>query len=77
MRAGPQAASARPAPTVQRPPGGDGGVIGDDPHHAGAAFDLLVDVLEQVGAPGLFQVGPREVTERQHARCQLRRRPPT
>jgi hypothetical protein len=30
---------------------GDGGVVGEDAEDAGAAFDLLIDPLQQVGAP--------------------------
>ena len=45
---------------------GDRGVIGEDADDAGAALDLLVDPLQQVGAPDLFPVGLWKVTERQH-----------
>jgi len=45
---------------------GDGSVVGEDPDDAGAAFDLLVHALEQVGAPDLAPVGLREVAEGQH-----------
>jgi len=40
---------------------GDGGVVGEDADHAGAALDLLVDAIEQVGAPDLAPVGLWEV----------------
>ena len=36
---------------------GDRGVIGEDADDAGAALDLLVDPLQQVSAPDLFQWG--------------------
>ncbi len=29
-------------------------IVGEDPHHTGAALDFLVDAREQVGAPGIF-----------------------
>ena len=45
---------------------GDRGVVGEDADHPGAALDLLIDPLEQVGAPDLAPVGRREVAERQH-----------
>ena len=45
---------------------GDGSVVGEDPDDAGAALDLLVHALEQVGAPDLPPVGLREVAECQH-----------
>jgi hypothetical protein len=35
----------------------DRGVIGEDADDMGAALDLLVDLLEQVGAPDLFPEG--------------------
>jgi len=41
-------------------------IVGEDAHHAGAALDFLVDALEQVGAPDLFPVLGREVTESEH-----------
>jgi len=45
---------------------GDGSVVGEDPHDPGAALDLLVHALQQVGAPDLAPVGLREVAEGQH-----------
>ena len=44
----------------------DGGVIGEDANDAGAAFDLLVEPLEQVGAPQLAPVAGREVATGQY-----------
>ena len=41
-------------------------VVGEDAHHAGAAFDFLIDALEEVGAPDLLPVLGREVVEGQH-----------
>ena len=41
----------------------DRGVVGEDAHHADAAFDLLVDALQQVGAPQLAPVADWEVAE--------------
>jgi hypothetical protein len=43
-----------------------GGVVGEDPNDAGAAFDLFVHVLERVGGPGLRPVRSREGGESQH-----------
>jgi hypothetical protein len=45
---------------------GNGGVVGEDPHHAGAALDFLVDPLEQVGAPDLLPLRLWEVPEGEH-----------
>ena len=45
---------------------GDRCIVGDDPHDAGAAFDFLVDALEQVGAPDLSSVLIWEVPESEH-----------
>ena len=55
---------------------GDRVVIGEDPDHAGTAFDFLVDALQQVGAPDLFPVLLGEVAERQHALPGLLQWPP-
>ena len=44
---------------------GDGCVVGKDADDAGAALDLLVEALQQVGAPDLAPVGLREVAEGQ------------
>jgi hypothetical protein len=41
-------------------------IVGEDPHHAGAALDFLVDPLEQVGAPDLSPVLIWEVAEGEH-----------
>ncbi len=49
-----------------RPTGGDRRVVGEDADDTGAPFDLLVDPLQQVGAPDLAPVGLREVAEGQH-----------
>ena len=45
---------------------GDGGIVGEDADDAGAAFDLLIHPLQQVGAPDLAPVLLREVAEGQH-----------
>ena len=45
---------------------GDGGIVGKDAHNPGAAFYLLVDPLQQVGAPDLAPVVLGEVAEGQH-----------
>jgi len=45
---------------------GDRVVIQGDADDAGAALDLLVDPLQQVGAPDLLSVGLWQVSERQH-----------
>lgn len=42
------------------------GVFGKDAHHAGAAFVLLVDALEQVVAPNLSPGLVQEVAQRQY-----------
>ena len=44
----------------------DRSVVGKDAHHTGAAFNFLIDALEQVGAPDLLPVLGREVAEGQH-----------
>ena len=43
----------------------DGALVGEDAHHAGSAFDLLVDPLDGVVGPDLGPVRPRERGERQ------------
>ena len=45
---------------------GEGGVIGEDAHDAGASLDVLVDALKKVGAPDLLPVMRREVAEGQN-----------
>ena len=45
---------------------GDGGVVGEDADHPGAALDFFIDPLQQVGAPDLFPVVLGEVAEGQH-----------
>ena len=44
----------------------DGKIVGEDADGAGAALDLLVHGLEQVGASDIAPVGPREVAKYQH-----------
>ena len=44
----------------------DRSVVREDSHHTGAAFNFLIDALEQVGAPHLLPVLGREVAECQH-----------
>jgi len=41
-------------------------IVGKDADNAGSALDLLVEPLEQVGAPQLAPVAGREVATRQH-----------
>ncbi len=45
---------------------GGGCVVGEYTIDTGTAFDLLVQALQQVGAPDLAPVGRREVAECQH-----------
>jgi uncharacterized protein (DUF952 family) len=45
---------------------GDCRVVGEDPHHAGTPFDLIVHALQQVGAPDLSSVLMWEVAEGEH-----------
>ena len=43
-----------------------GAVVGKDPNHVGAAFDLFVQSFQGVGGPDLFPVLEREGTEGEH-----------
>ncbi len=55
---------------------GDRGVVREDVNHPSAAFDLLIDAIEQVGAPVLLPMLLREVAERQQVLPGLSQWPP-
>jgi len=53
----------------------DGGVVGEDADDPGTALDLLVDPLQEFGAPDLFPVLLGEVAEGQHVLLGLMHEP--